>query len=146
MKCKETDFSPLILILLNNVFCNLQAYCSSLAKINFIQIIHQIFCKRIWVFATNSDILIPLSLQPNVVNFWHFKLLIVLDQIMIVWNIKGLHNWIAKIWVVMSLWQILNSFVFLAQRHLVFFFKNMFISVCTWQIFLTLYVKLHFTK
>ena len=30
--------------------------------------------QRIWVFATNSDILIPLSLQPNGVNLWYFRL------------------------------------------------------------------------
>ena len=45
----------------------------------------------------NSDFLIPISLTPNVVNLCYFKLLIVLDQLIIVLNIKGLHNWIEKI-------------------------------------------------
>ena len=37
-------------------------------------------------FATNS-----LSLQHSVVNLRHFKLWFLLDQIIEVWNIKGLH-------------------------------------------------------
>ena len=37
--------------------------------------------ERNWVFATNSDCLIPISLHPNVVNFRYFKLWILLDQI-----------------------------------------------------------------
>ena len=67
----------------------------------------------IWVFATNSDILIILSLQPNVANLWYFKLLIVLDQLIKVWNIIGLHNRIAKIKLIefLTLWQRLNSFM-----------------------------------
>ena len=34
-----------------------------------------------WFFATNSDFLIPKSLQPNVVDPWYFKLWIMLEQI-----------------------------------------------------------------
>ena len=34
------------------------------------------FLKRNWVFTTNSDFIIHLSLEPNVVNFWYFKLLV----------------------------------------------------------------------
>ena len=30
--------------------------------------------KRDWVFATNSNLLIPLSLQPDGANLWYFKL------------------------------------------------------------------------
>ena len=37
--------------------------------------------KRKWVFATNSDFLIAISLQPNFVNLRYFKLWIMLDQI-----------------------------------------------------------------
>ena len=38
-------------------------------------------CQRNWVFVTNSDFLIPISLQPNVVDLRYFKLWILLDQI-----------------------------------------------------------------
>ena len=34
--------------------------------------------KRNW--ATNSDFLIPISLQPDVVNLWYFKVLVLLDK------------------------------------------------------------------
>ena len=34
--------------------------------------------------------LIPLGLQPNPVDLGYFKLLILLDQIIYAWNIKGL--------------------------------------------------------
>jgi hypothetical protein len=35
------------------------------------------FCKEIqrnWVFVTNSNLLIPISLQPEGANYWYFKL------------------------------------------------------------------------
>ena len=44
--------------------------------------------QRSWVFDTNSDFLIPISLQPNVVDLRYFKLWILLHQIILVWNIK----------------------------------------------------------
>ena len=37
--------------------------------------------KGYWVFATNFDFLIPISLQPNVVDLGYFKLWTLLDQI-----------------------------------------------------------------
>ena len=37
--------------------------------------------KRNWVFATNSDFQIPVTLQPNVVDLIYFKLWILLAQI-----------------------------------------------------------------
>ena len=43
---------------------------------------------RNWVFATNSDFLIPISLKPNVVNLWYFKLILFDLTELIVWNIK----------------------------------------------------------
>ena len=49
---------------------------------------------RNWIFATNSNFLFPISLQPN---FRYFKLWILLDQIIKVWDIKGLHYQVAKI-------------------------------------------------
>ena len=45
--------------------------------------------KRNWVLATNSDFQIAICLQPDGVNLWYFKLWIILDQMIIVWNIKG---------------------------------------------------------
>ena len=45
----------------------------------------------------NSDFLMPISLQRNVVNLRYFKLWILLDPIILVWNIKGLHHLVAKI-------------------------------------------------
>ena len=56
-------------------------------------------CKKIkknsqksWVFDTNSDFLIPISLQPNVVDLRYFKLWILLHQIILVWNIKSIQH------------------------------------------------------
>ena len=47
-------------------------------------IIQQNFTRNIemlnWVFATNSDFLIPISLQPNIVDLRYFKLWIMLDR------------------------------------------------------------------
>ena len=64
------------------------------------------------MFATKSDSLILISLQPYVVDFRHFKLWILLDQIILVWNSKGLHHKVAKGLENLSLWQRLNCFIF----------------------------------
>ena len=48
--------------------------------------------ERNWVFATNSDFLITISLEPNAADLRYLKLWILLDQIIWVWNIKGLLN------------------------------------------------------
>ena len=53
--------------------------------------------QRNWVFATNSDFLIPISLRPDVVDLRYFKVRTLFDQITVVWNIKGLHHRVAKI-------------------------------------------------
>ena len=66
-----------------------------------------------WVFATNSDFLITISLEPNVVDLRYFKLWILLDQIIWVWNIiKGLQHRVLKIlrFKYLILLQRLNSF------------------------------------
>ena len=55
--------------------------------------------KRNWVFATNSDFLISISLEPNVVDPRYFKLWILLDQIFWAWNIKGFYIRGLNIWV-----------------------------------------------
>ena len=53
-----------------------------------------------WVFVTNSSFLIPISLQHNVVDLRYFKRWILLDEKIQVWNIKGLHHQVEKIYVV----------------------------------------------
>ena len=60
------------------------------------------------VFATNSNFVIPISLQPDSVSLGYFILNI---TAFIVWNIKGLNHRVAKIqglWS-LNLWQKLNS-------------------------------------
>ena len=54
------------------------------------------------------------SLQPTVVDLRYFKLWTILDQIIEVWNFKGLHQQVVEIWVLenLNLWQRLNSFIF----------------------------------
>ncbi len=43
--------------------------------------------ERSWVFATNSNFLIPLSVQPDSPYLWHFKLRLFDLTIFLVWNI-----------------------------------------------------------
>ena len=38
---------------------------------------------RNWVFVTNSDFLISMSLQPNFVDFWYFKLIILCPNLIL---------------------------------------------------------------
>jgi len=68
--------------------------------------------QRNWVFATNSDFLITISLEPNVADLIYFKLWILLDQIIWVWNIKGLQLRVLKIsrFKYLILFRRLNSF------------------------------------
>ena len=65
-----------------------------------------------WVFATNLNFLSPISLQPNGVNLWYFKLRLFDLPELKVWNIKGAGKQVAKLWELenLSLWQKLNSF------------------------------------
>jgi len=53
-----------------------------------------------------------MSLEPNVADLRYFKLWILLDQIIWVWNIKGLRHWVPKILGLenQSLLQRVNSF------------------------------------
>ena len=64
------------------------------------------------VEVTNSDFLIPISLQHNVADLKYFKLWILLDQLIYIRNNKGLHLRVAKIYRLKnsSLWQRLNFF------------------------------------
>ena len=66
------------------------------------------------MFATISDFLITMSLEPNVADLRYFKLWILLDQIIWVWNIKGLQHRVLKIlrFKYLILFQRLNSFVY----------------------------------
>ena len=68
--------------------------------------------QRNWVFATNSNFLIPISLQPGGVGLWHFKLRLFDLTEFKVWNILSLRHWVAKVLGLenLSLWQRLNSF------------------------------------
>ena len=68
--------------------------------------------ERNWVFATNSDFLITISLEPNAADLRYLKLWILLDEIIWVWNIKGLQNRFLKIlrFKYFILFQRLNSF------------------------------------
>ena len=68
--------------------------------------------QRNWVFDTNSDFLITISLEPNLADLRYFKLWILLDQIIWVWNIKGLQHRVLKIlrFKYLILLQRLNSF------------------------------------
>ena len=67
-----------------------------LVKINFSIFSNSL--QRNWVFHTNN-VLIPKSLQPNVVDLRYFKLLVLLYQIVNVWKIKGLQDHVAKIYI-----------------------------------------------
>ena len=49
------------------------------------------------VFATNSNFLIPISLQPDVVNLWYFKLCMFDLTEFIFWHIQGLPHLVEKI-------------------------------------------------
>ena len=42
--------------------------------------------QRNWVFSTSSEFIIPISLEPNVVNLWYFKLILFDLTEFIVWN------------------------------------------------------------
>ena len=64
-------------------------------RINFCRFWTKI--QRNWVFVTNSNCLIPISLQSDDVNIWYFKLRFFILTEFIVWNIKGLRHWVAKI-------------------------------------------------
>ena len=60
------------------------------------------------------------SLEPNVTDLRYFKLWILLDQIIWVWNFKGLQHRVLKIlWFKhLSLFQRLNSFVIVINQQI----------------------------
>ena len=69
--------------------------------------------ERNWFFTTHSVLVKPISLQPYDVNLWYFKLTLFDLIAFIVWNIKDLRHWVAKILKLenQSLWQKVNFFV-----------------------------------
>ena len=69
--------------------------------------------KELSLCATNSDFLITIYLEPNVVDLRYFKLWILLDQTFWILNIKGLqvYNIRFQRFECWSLWQWLNSFI-----------------------------------
>ena len=58
-------------------------------------------------FLQRSNFLISISLQPDVLHLWNLKLWILTDQLVHIWNNKGLHHNILKIYGLdnLSLWQ-----------------------------------------
>ena len=53
--------------------------------------------KRYWVYYTNSNFLIPITLKPNWIDLKYFKLWIWFDEIIKVRNVNGFHHQVAKI-------------------------------------------------
>ena len=69
--------------------------CLTLKKVNYLIFFSLRWGN--WVLATISNFQITVSYQPNVVDLGYFKLTILLDQIILIWNIKGLHHQVEKI-------------------------------------------------
>ena len=78
---------------MNFLFIQILEKAEHTFEIRLFKIIASRIKRRNWVFATNSDFLIPISLHPNVLDLRFFKLWILLDQIITVWNIWISHNW-----------------------------------------------------
>ena len=68
--------------------------------------------KGIEFLPQTSEFIIPISLKFNGANLWYFKLTLFDIITVIVWNIKGLRDWVATILKLenQSLWQELYSF------------------------------------
>ena len=97
-------------------------HCLSFFKIYFFKREIQ---QRNWVFATNSVFVKPISLQPDDVNLWYFKLTLFDLIAFLVWNVNGLRHWVATILKLenQSLWQKLNSFVWtIMWNYLIIYF------------------------
>ena len=59
--------------------------------------VFKLVVKRIWVFTTSSAFIIHKPLQTDDISLWYFKLRLLGLTWFIVWNIKGLRHWVAKI-------------------------------------------------
>ena len=85
-----------------------------------------------WVYATNSNFLNPLFLQPDVVDLWYLKIWILFDQIVKVWKKQRLTPSCCKIiGFKIEVWEV-NFFkfkLFKSYPHLLIFsnFVNSFI-------------------
>ena len=102
---------PLFLVsIYKKEFANLIDFCMIESQFKYLLLFSP---KRNWVFATNSKFIIPISLEPNVVNLWYFKLTLFDLTEFIVWNVKGLRYKVAKKLELeyQSLWQRLKYFV-----------------------------------
>ena len=89
------------------------------------------------LFETNSNFLIPISLQPYGVKLWFFKLRPLDLAEFIVWNTKRIKHWVAKILRLenFSFWLRLNFFreKNCEMRMKIFaFFRERFRSVHFW--------------
>ena len=91
---------------------NLLTIIHILGLILKLEILRNDLSENNWVFATNSEFIIPISLEPNVINLWYFKLILFYLTEFIVWNIYDLRHWNPKILGLekQSLWQ--NSIPF----------------------------------
>ena len=106
----------------------------------------KVMLERNWVLVTNSDFLYTLYLGIGNPMSFYFKLLIMLDQKISVWNIKGLPHQIATIKVLENLtwWEKLSffkiSWFFCKHKLLHCFFikylKSNPITDGTWEMFL----------
>ena len=76
--------------------------------------------ERNWVVATNSECLITISLQPDVVDFLYFKLWILLDQIVWKFEIRFTLSGCKDIGI--GFWQKLNN---LAKIALILILANL---------------------
>ena len=76
-----------------------------------------LICKqRNWVFAPNSNFLIPISLQNDCVNLWYFKLRLIDQTECIAWNIKGLRHGLQRLGIfVKTLFRIIMDFL---KKHI----------------------------
>ena len=62
---------------------------------------------------TDTNVRNPISLQPDGVNLWYFKIRVMLGPPVKVWNIKGLRRQVAQIrWLKRDLWSLHNFFNF----------------------------------
>ena len=119
----------------------------------YILILTNIHCRllplRNWVFATNPDYYSHLFLNPDSVDLLYFKLwillILLLDQIVYVWNLTGLHcPTKIKGSENLNLWQKLNSFEhtalyisldlekLLEKNHFVWFVCFVFVYYVYW--------------
>ena len=87
--------------------------------------------QRNWVFATNSEFLITISLEPKIVDLRYFKLWILLNQIIWVWNVKGLQDRVLKLLGV-NIWFCSKDSIPLSSYHDLFLWIA---NVIIWRVY-----------